>query len=260
MTRVAVVTGAARGIGAAVAARLAEDGWGVALGDVCADDPSLAYPLGCRAELDAVAETCRAAGVPVVAQECDVRVPAQVDELVAAAAVLGEVEAAIAVAGVLGGSGRAWTLPEDVVERDLAVNYRGVVNLARAAVPALLGVGDRGRFVAVVSAAGTVGLPMLASYTASKHAALGFVRSLAADLGSTGVTANAVLPGSTETDLLTASAAVYGLTSRDDFARHARTGRLLRPAEVASAVAWLASAGASGVTGTALAVDGGFTG
>lgn len=260
MTRVAVVTGAARGIGAAVAQALAADGWSVALGDICADDPELAYPLGCRDELDAVAQSCRNAGASVVAQVCDVREPAQVDELVAAAATLGALEAAVAVAGVLGGSGPAWSLPEDVVERDLAVNYRGVVNLARAAVPTLLGAGDRGRFVAVVSAAGTVGLPRLASYTASKHAALGFIRSLAADLGSTGLTANAVLPGSTATDLLTASAAVYGLASREDFARHARTGRLLRPQEVASAVSWLASPAASGVTGTALAVDGGFTG
>lgn len=260
MTRVAVVTGAARGIGAAVARALAADGWSLALGDVCVDDPALGYSLGCEADLEELAGQCRAQGVEVLTQLCDVRVGAEVERLVAAARGLGAVEAAVANAGVLGGSGSAWTLPEEVVERDLAVNYRGVVALARAAVPSLLEAGLRGRFVAVVSAAGTTGLPLLASYTASKHAALGFVRSLAADLSDRGVTANAVLPGSTDTAMLTASAAVYGLASSGDFARHARTGRLLRPEEVAAAVRWLVSAEASGVTGTALAVDGGFTG
>lgn len=260
MTRVAVVTGAARGIGAAVARALADDGWSLALGDVCVDDPALAYALGCEADLEQLAVDCRTAGAEVVTHLCDVRVAADLERLVSAGRGLGPVEAAVANAGVLGGSGPAWTLPEEVVERDLAVNYRGVVALARAVVPSLLEAGSHGRFVAVVSAAGTTGLPLLASYTASKHAALGFVRSLAADLTDSGVTANAVLPGSTDTALLTASAAVYGLASSSDFARHARTGRLLRPDEVAAAVRWLVSAEASGVTGTALAVDGGFTG
>ena len=260
MTRVAVVTGAARGIGAAIARALAADGWALALGDVCTDDPALGYSLGCQADLDELVSRCQALGVDVVAQLCDVRVGSDVERLVAAAAELGPVEAAVANAGVLGGSGPAWMLPDEVVERDLAVNYLGVVALARAAVPSLIEAGSRGRFVSVVSAAGTTGLPLLASYSASKHAALGFVRSLATDLSDSGVTANAVLPGSTDTAMLTASAAVYGLASSDDFARHSRTGRLLRPEEVAAAVRWLVSPESSGVTGTALSVDGGFTG
>ena len=260
MTRVAVVTGAARGIGAAVARALAADGWSLALGDVCVDDPTLGYALGCEADLDALATDCRAAGVEVVTQLCDVRVAADLERLVAAGRGLGAVEAAVANAGVLGGSGTAWTLPDEVLDRDLAVNYRGVVGLARAVVPSLLEAGSRGRFVAVVSAAGTTGLPLLASYSAAKHAALGFVRSLAADLSDRGVTANAVMPGSTDTAMLAASAAVYGLASSGDFARHSRARRLLRPEEVAAAVRWLASPEASGVTGTALAVDAGFTG
>lgn len=258
--RVAVVTGAARGIGAQVALALARDGWALALGDVCADDPALGYPLARPAELQQVSADCRVLGATVVAQSCDVRVQQDVDALVAAGAALGPLEAAVAVAGVLGGHGLAWELPLDLVERDLDVNYRGPVALARAAVPHLLPAGGRGRYVAVVSAAGASGLPRLASYSASKHAALGFVRSLAADLATSGVTANAVMPGSTDTVLLAATAEVYGLSSAWEFAQHARAGRLLEPAEVAAAVAWLCSPASSGTTGAALPVDGGFTG
>lgn len=260
MTRVAVVTGAARGIGAAVALALAADGWALALGDICADDPHLPYPLSTAADLDDVAGRCRSAGVAVVNRLCDVRAPADVEALVGAAAGLGDIHAAVAVAGVLGGSGPAWRLPDDVLQRDLAVNYLGVVHLARATVAPMLELGRGGRFVAVVSAAGATGLPLLASYSASKHAALGFVRSLAAELAPTGVTANAVLPGSTDTALLAASAEVYGLTSPKDFTRHQRMGRLLTTQEVAEAVRWLCTDGASGITGKSLPVDGGFSG
>jgi SDR family mycofactocin-dependent oxidoreductase len=260
VTRVAVVTGAARGIGAAVAAALAADGWALALGDVCADDPGLDYPLATADDLAAVATRCEGAGVDVVGLRCDVRDPAEVEALVDAAAGLGDVHAAVAVAGVIGGSGPAWRLPDDVLQRDLAVNYLGVTHLARAAVPRMLDLGRGGRFVAVVSAAGATGLPLLASYSASKHAALGFVRSLAAELAPTGITANAVLPGSTDTPLLAASARVYDLPSAHTFTRHQRTGRLLTPEEVAETVRWLCTDAASGVTSAAVPVDGGFTG
>ena len=126
-----------------------------------------------------------------------------------------------------------------------------MVNLARAAVPRLLAAPDprRGRFVAVVSSAGERGLPLLASYVASKHAALGYVRALAADLAPHGVTVNAVLPGSTDTALLQRTAEVYGLASVAEFAQHQRLGRLLAPAEIAAAVVYLCSAEAGAVTG-----------
>jgi SDR family mycofactocin-dependent oxidoreductase len=259
---VAVVTGAARGIGAAVAVGLAEAGWDLVLGDVDRPDavPGLSYPLAGAADLQAVAGACHGAGAKVVAQPCDVRDEHDLARLVNAAGPL--LTAAVAVAGILGADGPAWEQSREDLERDLSVNLHGVSNLARAAVPTLLSSADPAscRFIAVVSSAGARGLPLLASYVAAKHAALGFVRALAADLAPYGVTANAVLPGSTRTALLDRSAAVYSLSSAEGFAADQRIGRLLEPSEVAAAVVWLASRAASGTTGSALAVDGGFTG
>ncbi|HOZ59195.1 MAG TPA: SDR family oxidoreductase, partial [Nakamurella multipartita] len=93
-----------------------------------------------------------------------------------------------------------------------------------------------------------------------KHAALGYLRSLAADLGEFGVTANAILPGSTRTTLLERSAQIYGLTDIEQFGPSQRLGRLIEPADVAAAVSWLCGPDAGAVTGTELRVDAGFVG
>jgi SDR family mycofactocin-dependent oxidoreductase len=261
----AVVTGAARGIGRACAHALDQAGFDLALGDVPGPRsvPGLAYELATHEDLLETVHDCREAGAAVVYQDCDVRDAKDVQRLVDAAAhrAAGAVCAAVAVAGIMGRDAHAWELTTEDIDLDLSVNLHGEVNLARAAVPHLLDCPTgRGRFVAVVSSAGGTGLPRIASYVAAKHAALGYVRSLAADLGPHGVTANAVLPGSTRTPMLARTAAVYGLGSIEDFARHQRLGRLLEPREIAAAVAWLCSESASAVTGKALSVDGGFVG
>ena len=155
-----------------------------------------------------------AAGDDVVAYMADTRDPR------ALAAAVGEAErrwggldAAIAAAGVIAGGAPAWQVPAEQEEALLDINLGGVLNLARAAVPALLRrpVPRHGRFIAVASAAATRGLPMLAAYCAAKAGVTGFVRALAAELGGTGVTANAVSPGSTATAVLDESARLYGL-------------------------------------------------
>ena len=255
---VALVTGAARGVGAATVAALAAGGWRVIAADRCADDPALPYPLGTRADLDRVAA---AAGGDVVARVADARDPG------ALAAAVGEAErrwggldAAIAVAGVIAGGLPAWQFPPEQEAALLDINLGGVLNLARAAVPALLRrpVPRRGRFIAVASAAATRGLPMLAAYCASKAAVAGFIRALAAELGGTGVTANAVSPGSTATPVLDESARLYSLPAAESFASQQPLGRLLRPEEVAAVIAFLAGEGASGMTGAIVPVDGGL--
>jgi SDR family mycofactocin-dependent oxidoreductase len=250
---VAVVTGAGRGIGAATARALHADGWSLVLVDRCEDDPALPYALATKDELDAVARDTDA-----IACVADVRDQAQLDAAVAQAVeTYGGLDAAVAVAGGIAG-GEAWSMPEATWDVMLGVNLEGVWRLARAAVPAMLERGT-GRFVAVASAGGTLGLPLLSAYSAAKHGVIGLVRSLAAELGPHGITANAIAPGSTRTAMLDASAAVYGLTDVDEFASHHLLQRLVTPEEVAAAIAWACSPAASGVTGAVIPVDAGMT-
>jgi SDR family mycofactocin-dependent oxidoreductase len=261
--RVALVTGAARGIGAATVLALAEQGWAVLAVDVAADDPALPYPMGNRAGLSTVVADAnrRAGGERVRARVADVR-----DRAALGAAVhyaerrWGGLDAAIAAAGVVAGGVPLWELPEEQERAVLEVNLGGVVNLAHAAVPALLRRPSprSGRFLAVASAAATRGLPMLAAYCAAKAGVTGLIRSLGAELGGTGVTANAVSPGSTDTPILTESARLYGLPGAASFAAQQPARRLLDPAEIAAVLAFLAGSASSAMTGAVVAADGGL--
>jgi SDR family mycofactocin-dependent oxidoreductase len=256
--RVALVTGAARGIGAATVRQLAADGWAVTALDLCADDPAVPYRLATKADLLKTVDPLGDAGLAVVG---DVR---QLDDVRAAVNAtverFGGLDAVVSAAGVLVGAGSAWVTPEAAWEVLLDVNLTGTWQLARASIPALLARPEPrdGRFVAVSSAAGVRGLPQLAAYSASKHGVIGLVTSMAAELGSLGITANVVCPGSTDTDMLTASAAVYGLASKDEFAQHHLLPRLLQPEEIAAAIAFLCGPGASGMTGAVIPVDAGM--
>ncbi|MCY3806227.1 MAG: SDR family oxidoreductase [bacterium] len=109
------------------------------------------------------------------------------------------------------------------------------------------------------SAAALKATVRLAAYSASKAGVIGFVRGLAADLADTGITANAVLPGSTDTMLLTHSAEVYGIDDPARFADHHVDHRIIGPEEVAAVVAWLCSEASGALTGAAVPADGGMT-
>ena len=259
--RVAVVTGAARGIGAATVLALAEQGWAVLAVDLAGDEPALPYPMGSRAELSTVVDAANRTAGEAAAHVADVRDPAALAAAVQEAERRwGGLDAAIAAAGVIAGGVPLWEVPPEQERAVLEVNLGGVLNLARTAVPALLRRRQprSGRFLAVASAAATRGLPKLAAYCAAKAGVAGLVRALAAELGGTGVTANAVSPGSTDTPILAESARLYGLPGAGSFADQQPVRRLLEPGEIASVLAFLASPASSAMTGAVVPVDGGL--
>jgi len=243
--RVAVVTGAGRGIGRATARALAADGWRV----IGIDGPthtSLPYPL---TDATALADD----EVHLVA--ADVRDPAA---LAAALAPYRPVEVAVAAAGVIAGAPSSLALPESQAREVMDVNFWGLAHLASCVMEDLRM--TRGCFIGVTSAGGTRGLPRLAHYCASKHAATGFLAALAREEGPFGVRVLAVAPGSTRTAMLEESARIYGLASPEEFAAHHLDGVLNDPDDVARVIAFLAREDAQAINAAIIPVDRGFRG
>jgi len=254
---VALVTGAARGIGAAVVRRLLARGYVVHALDSCAGDAGgTTYPLATTADLEAVTALDPARVLPVVADVRDVDALHRVaDEVVA---VSGSLDVVVAGAAVMAGGAPLWETDPADLRLVWETDALGVWNTAHATVPHLLGSSHGPAFVGVASAAGDRGLWHLAAYCMAKHAVIGVVRGLAADLRGTAVTACAVSPGSTDTAMLAATAGVYGVDVAT-LAASQSAGRPLDPDEVAAVVELGCTAGTV-VHGSVLHADGGFSG
>ena len=192
----------------------------------------------------------------------DVRSQVELEDAAEAAVEhFGCLDAAVAAAGVFKARTPLWEVSDTEWNTITDIDLTGVFQTARAAISRILVSAEprRGRFVAVSSSAGTIGLSKMAPYVAAKHGVIGLVKALAVDLAGTGITSNAVAPGSTRTAILEASAAAFD-TDINEFAAHQRPlGRLVEPSEVAAAICWLCSADAAAVTGTVVPVDGGMT-
>lgn len=259
MSRVAIVTGAARGIGAATVDALVNEDYRVVAIDRCRDIADIPYALATKADLDAVVSRH---GDAVLGLVGDVRSASDMQLAVETATRhFGRLDAVVACAGVLGSGGPLWEMDDATWEAVMSVNVLGTRRLIEAAAPVLIAnpKDAHSRVVAVASAAGRTGLYHLAAYSAAKHAVVGLIRGVAMDLAPYGVTANTVSPGSTRTAILDASAKIYDLSSVEEFARHQPIGRLLEANEVASAIVWLCSPSSSAITGADVAVDGGMT-
>ena len=251
--RHAVVTGAAQGIGAAIARALVGQGAAVTL-------------VGRRrVELNELASQLKRdiAGAAVNVVTLDVsETPAVEPAFALARSTFGPIHV------LVNNAGQAVSAPLGKTtltqwQQMLAVNLTGTFLCTQAALPDMLAEGW-GRVVNIASTAGLRGYAYVAAYAASKHGVIGLTRSLALEVATQGVTVNAVCPGYTETEILQASirnvAAKTGRTpaaARAEFTKSNPQGRIVQPQEVAATVQWLCSAGAAAVTGQSISVSGG---
>ncbi|MGQ0577232.1 MAG: SDR family NAD(P)-dependent oxidoreductase [Pseudonocardia sp.] len=239
--RVALVTGGASGIGRASCARLAADGYRLAVLDLDAD------------------EAMTAAGTGGLGLAVDVADAADVDAAVGrVTGELGRIDLLLNNAGITGtrDAARCHETPVHEWDRVLGVNLRGPFLVTRAVLPGMLARGG-GHVINLVSIAGMVATRGRCAYTASKGGALMFTKSVAADYAADGIRANAVCPGWVHTPMT-----AWRLDDPELGPRATAPipmGRVAQPAEIAEAVAMLASERLAYVTGLALVVDGGMT-
>ena len=242
MRKIALVTGASRGIGRGIALQLAREGW-----DVCVN-----Y-IQQQESAEAVAAQIRSIGQNAMVYQADVADGEAVDAMVhAVEAQLGPVTLAVNNAGI-SGQGLFQDTSDEVWDRHMAVNLGGARNVIRAVLPHMLSE-KSGCIVNISSIWGLRGASCEVAYACSKAAVIGLTRSLALELAPSGIRVNCVAPGCIDTDMVK----VLGNETRSMLIEETPLGRLGTPEDIAHAVAFFASDKASFLTGQVLTADGGF--
>ncbi len=244
--KVALVTGGGSGMGLATAKAFAEAGASVVLADV--DERAI------QTEADALV----AGGYCALAVRCNVADEDEVAAMVAqAVSTFGRLDVAFNNAGVMVPAIETADASSQDFDRVDGVNLRGVWNCMKHELRQMREQGS-GAIVNCSSIGGLIGIPGRAIYHASKHGVIGLTKSAALEYAAKGIRINAVCPGTIDTPMVR-EMMVKESISREDFLRDLPIGRLGHPEEIAAAVLWLCSPGASFVIGHALAVDGGYT-
>lgn len=263
--RVALITGAARGVGREISLALARAGADIVLVDRCASPTSTLYGAATPDDLSATRQMVEDIGCRALALQADVTrladLTAAVDRTLAA---LGRLDILVPNAGIFTW-GRLWELSEEQWDETIDINLKGAWLTMKAAVPHMIA-RRHGRIIAIASTAGLRGGVDIAHYAASKHGVVGLVRSLAMEVGPFGITVNALCPSRMETTMVTYERYYERFAgvgaSREEMDRFSRQDHVL-PIDylpvraVAEGVVWLASDSAAFVTGVVLPVDAG---
>lgn len=238
--KTALVTGASRGIGRAIALRLAEDGANVAV-----------IYAGSADKAEAVVNEITALGVNAKAYRCNVADSAAVNETVKAVTNdLGKIDILVNNAGITR-DGLMLRMKDEDFDAVLDTNLKGAFNMIRACYSGFIRK-KSGRIINISSVSGIMGNAGQANYSASKAGVIGLTKSVARELASRGITCNAVAPGFIQTDM------TENLGDNNLLLNSIPLGRMGKPEDIAAAVAFLASDSAAYITGEVLKVDGGL--
>ena len=238
--KTALVTGASRGIGRAIALRLAEDGANVAV-----------IYAGSADKAEAVVNEITALGVNAKAYRCNVADSAAVNETVKAVTNdLGKIDILVNNAGITR-DGLMLRMKDEDFDAVLDTNLKGVFNMIRACYSGFIRK-KSGRIINISSVSGIMGNAGQANYSASKAGVIGLTKSVARELASRGITCNAVAPGFIQTDM------TENLGDNNPLLNSIPLGRMGKPEDIAAAVAFLASDSAAYITGGVLKGDGGL--
>ncbi|MCG8420998.1 MAG: glucose 1-dehydrogenase [Proteobacteria bacterium] len=245
--RVVLITGASRGIGAAIAQACADVGARVVL-------TSRKQP-----GLDEVAAQIRQTGGTALPIACHMGKPEQIDKLFAdVASELGQIDVLVNNAATNPYFGPLIDTPESAIDKTIEVNLKGYLFAARAYVKHLRSrSAERGSIINMASVMGMRAAPMQGIYSMTKAAVIAMTKTLALELGTSGIRVNAIAPGLIETKF--ASAIVENPTLREHVVKRTPLARHGQPIEIAAAAVYLASDASSFMTGQTLAIDGGFT-
>jgi NAD(P)-dependent dehydrogenase (short-subunit alcohol dehydrogenase family) len=243
--KVVLVTGGGSGIGRATSLLLAKQGAKVMIADYVPESAERTVKL------------IKDAGGNANCIAADVSIPKQVEAMVAKTVeVYGRLDGAFNNAGIEGKMADTVEYPEEIFDRIMAINLKGVWLCMRAEIPQMLKTGG-GAIVNTASGAGLVGVPMLSAYNASKHGVVGLTKTAALEYAQKNIRVNCVCPGLINTPMVARMIDSGGMNEQDSVAAEP-VRRMGRPEEIGEGVVWLLSDAASFVTGHSMSIDGGY--